>query len=648
MNAFSHPSRKSFLTLLASFSKRGCGFPSWLVAAVLVLYLPTYCLSASEGAQAEISVDVATVTDTVNPLLFGHNVLLTNGMWDTRTNDLDTGAAPLVRNLAPWVLRFPGGSVADLYFWEDALGLKTTETVNGEDTSISLEGSPSWGTVTSGRFIDTAAGQFGEAFTFSGNSGSQLQGVSGVSVVHPAGSEVRPGPRQGQPEWFSHQYGIDEHMKLAASLGAEVILTVNYGSGLDRNGAVSTTASLSQRVKRAAAWVAYLNGAPTDFRPLGSDDEGTDWQTVGYWARQRVARGHATPYGVHYWEIGNNTFASWEPGFTSAYQYGSDFLEFAAIMKTVDPTISVGAVGVADPHGRGDADTKDEWNATVIRTAGDSLDSLSLHPYYPAANLAQAQGSYATTTWFTAVMAGAQQAAKDLVEIRAIIAAHSSRAEQISLTATEYGIWPAETTEARDFSNLARALYDADFLMTVQQWSSQLGMLLATAWNLHGSNQTAAIHYDWSFGSRLIRPQYYALQLLNELAPQLHNATVNAPTFDTPQVGNVAAATSIPMLTALAGTDDAGRLTFLVLNRALTDSLTTTIRLVGYTPQSTATVRTLTADSLAANNETYPATVRLTTSDLSPVAETFSYTFPAHSLTLIELQAASTSTTVQP
>jgi len=588
------------------------------------------------------------VTDTVNALLFGHNVLFTNGMWDTRTTALDVHAVPLVHNLAPWVLRFPGGSTADLYFWEDAIGRKTTETVSVEDTSISLESLPSWGTVTSGRFIDAAAGQFGETFTFSGHSGTQLQGVSGVSVVHLAGSEIRPGPRQGQSEWFSHQYGIAEHMKLAASLGAEVILTVNYGSGLDRNGAVSTTASLSQRVKRAAAWVAYLNGDPADSRPLGSDDEGTDWQTVGYWAQQRVARGHATPYSVRYWEIGNDTFARWEPGFTSAQQYAGDFLEFAALMKTVDPTISVGAVGMPDPHGRGNADTVDEWNATVIRTAGDSLDFLSLHPYYPAANLAQTQGSYATTTWFTAVMAGAQQAAKDLLEIRAVIAAHSSRAEQISLAATEYGMWPAETTEARDFSNLARALSDADFLMTVQQRNSQLGMLLATAWNLHGSNQTAAIHYDWSFGSRFIRPQYYALQLLNELAPQLHNATVNAPTFDTPPVGNVAAATSIPMLTALAGTDGAGRLTLLVLNRALTDSLTTTIRLVGYIPQSNATVRTLTADSLTANNETYPATVRLTTSDLSSVAETLSYTFPAHSLTLIELQSASTGTAAQP
>lgn len=86
-------------------------------------------------------------------------------MWDTRTNDLDTWAAPLVRNLAPWVLRFPGGSTADLYFWEDAIGRKTAETVNVEDTSISLEGSPRWGTVTSGRFIDATGGQFGETFT---------------------------------------------------------------------------------------------------------------------------------------------------------------------------------------------------------------------------------------------------------------------------------------------------------------------------------------------------------------------------------------------------------------------------------------------------------------------------------------------------
>ncbi len=239
--------RRLVLASLAPCSSRGCRIFPWRIAIACVLCLATCCLPSSVRAQADITVDVTTGTDTVNALLFGHNVYFNNAMWDTRTNDLQSAAAPLVRSLAPRVLRFPGGSHSDLYFWEDALGLKTTATVSAGTSSIGLEDIPAWGTVPSGRFIDAAGGQFGETFAFTGSNGMQLQGVSGVTASHAAGVEIRPGPRQGQPGWFSNQYGIDEHMKLAASLGVEVILTVNYGTGLDRTGAVSTAASLSQR-----------------------------------------------------------------------------------------------------------------------------------------------------------------------------------------------------------------------------------------------------------------------------------------------------------------------------------------------------------------------------------------------------------------
>ncbi len=80
----------------------------------------------------------------------------------------------------------------------------------------------------------------------------------------------------------------------------------------------------------------------------------------------------------------------------------------------------------------------------------------------------------------------------------------------------------------------------------------------------------------------------------------------------------------------------------LVLNRG--GAAPTTLHLLGYTPQPTATVRTLAGASLAAHNEDVHTAVTLTTSPLSPAAATFTYTFPAHSLTLLELQGSSAPT----
>jgi alpha-N-arabinofuranosidase len=631
--------------------------PRWLGRSLLLLVLLGLLASLSPALprakepQFSLTVDMTSPAGTVNPALWGQNVMFTgNGMWDTRSNDLQAGASPLVQRIRPTVLRFPGGSHSDQYFWEMGIGGKTLDTVTTETGKVRLEPNPDWRTGSAGRVLDaTSLGQFGDTFTFTRTAGSEVQGIVGFATAHGKGAEVRLDFVRGQPTWYMQQYGIDEHMKLATALGAQTVITVNYGTGRDLSGALSTSASLSQRVKRAAAWVAYLNGNPTDSRDIGVDEEGNDWHRVGDWAQRRADRGHPAPYGVSYWEVGNEVYGNWEPGFTTVKHYAQDFLAFAAAMKAIDPSIQVGAVGLGAPHWRGDADPADEWNATLIRTAGQAMDFLIVHLYYPSA--AQSQVPYGSTTWFTAVMAGARQALADLQEIRNILAGNSTRGRRIGLAVTEYGIWPADSQDARDYSNLGRALHDADLLMTLIGEGAGLQVILGTGWNLHGSNQTSLIGYDWATSNRVVRPQYHSFQLLRKyLGPQLLTTAVQSPTFSTQQVGNVPAAASIPTLNALAGTDATGRVTVLVLNRSLSQEVTLTVRLLGAIPRTPGTARTVAGDTLAAHNEATPGRVTLKTANWSPHVTvdrtgrtaTFTQAFAARSLTLIEFQKAVT------
>lgn len=52
-------------------------------------------------------------------------------------------------------------------------------------------------------------------------------------------------------------------------------------------------------LSEAQDWVAYMNGSTTDKTVL------QDLTTVGHWASIRAANGHAQPYGIRYWEVGN-------------------------------------------------------------------------------------------------------------------------------------------------------------------------------------------------------------------------------------------------------------------------------------------------------------------------------------------------------
>lgn len=609
-------------------------FPGFLL---LVLLLGTGAATLVQAAaDSRITVDSGEKLGQVNPLLFGQNLLFAgNGLWDSKKNDLDPGARPLLQALAPTIVRFPGGSTADLYLWEDGIGVRTSAPVPARAGSIPLEDSPRWEMVTEGRFQDSQ----GDTFNFNRVEGNRITGVIGLKAAHPAGAGVRPGMRNGQPDWFSNSYGILEHMKLVGSLGAQSIITVNYGTGLDKLGKLSTSATVSQRARRAAALVAFVNGKPGDTRPLGADEEGHDWRTIGFWAEERVRQGYPAPLGLRYWEVGNEVYDRHEKGYTTARQYAQDLVTFSRAMKAVDPDIKIGAVGNAFPRGRGDADVADEWNSTVIKQAGNSMDFLIIHPYYPGAG--PGPMGYRSRAWFTAVMAGAQEALADLKEIRSIIAANAPPAKPIEIVVTEYGIWPSESKDARDYANLGRALYDADLLMGLLKDGAGLGVSLATAWNLHGSNPTAAIGYDWNTGKRVLRPHYYAMELFkNHLEPQLVGVKVASPTFAVEQVGNVRAHPALPTLGALASISGSGqRLTLLVLNRSLTGPITTTIRLAGFAPQPTAQVQMLSGNDAGNHNEDNPGAVAPAAQRLDNAGPEFDFTFAPHSLTLLKFQA---------
>jgi hypothetical protein len=311
-------------------------------------------LTRARAQEAQIVVNAAQAREAVSPLLFGQNVLFAgNSLWNARVGGLDPAVQPLIVALAPTLLRFPGGGAADQYLWEDGLGFLTLEAVTPTSAAAVLDGDPSWAGVVTARLIDSQGGQFGEPFSFLRLNGNHLEGLVGLKGPHPAGVSIRPEARPGQPGWFSNSYGIVEHLKLAQALGAQAILTVNYSTGLDRGGRLSPQASLSQRVKRAAALVAYVNGDLNNTTPLGTDEEGRNWQTVSYWARKRAAQGWREPFGVRYWEVGNETYDKTEIGYTTAQKYARDFLAFARAMKAVDPGIQIGAVGLSDPKGRG-------------------------------------------------------------------------------------------------------------------------------------------------------------------------------------------------------------------------------------------------------------------------------------------------------
>ncbi|MDQ1066593.1 LPXTG cell wall anchor domain-containing protein [Streptomyces canus] len=272
---------------------------------------------------------------------------------------------------------------------------------------------------------------------------SSLMKAAGVRQLRfPGGSGA------DEYHWKTHTYGdgsgwipsntdFDHFMATAKRVGAQPILTANYGSGTPQE---------------AADWVKYAN----------------------------VDKG----YGVKYWEIGNEVYGNghygngkgWETDThadKSPKEYGKNLVAYAKAMKAVDPKVKIGAVlttpGFWPDAEKAPGDSAD-WNNTVLSIAGGSIDFVIVH-WYPGGK------TTADLLNTPSRIAGVRSS------LRSLIAKYTgSRAASVEIAVTENGAVgsPAQTSQAA-------ALFAPDTYMT---WFEQ-GATHVDWWNLHNGTDQA-------------------------------------------------------------------------------------------------------------------------------------------------------------
>ena len=148
-----------------------------------------------------------------------------------------------------------------------------------------------------------------------------------VSNVPGRGTD-RPVSTGHQGHKVTNHFGYDEFLRLQKDLKSETILVVNLRDALFKR------APLDEHALQAAGLVAYCNA------PVGAKlpDGMTDWPAV------RANNGHAAPYGVKYWQIGNETWAFFKdlkklvPDEPEKF-YADCVVAIAKAMLSVDPSI---------------------------------------------------------------------------------------------------------------------------------------------------------------------------------------------------------------------------------------------------------------------------------------------------------------------
>ena len=408
-----------------------------------------------------------------------------------------------------------------------------------------------------------------------------------------------------------------EFVDFIQSVGAETMYTVS------QNGTS----------KEAAALVAFFNGDVNDNTTIGVDVRGRDWQTVAHWAQLRSNHGNANPINVKYWEIGNEIFGGksgwgtdcapwgWEEVWTcdgTEYVNGIDsgvnrkegYLEFRDAMRAVDPSIMVGAVGIAYQDGW------KNWGNEVIAAAGSEMDFYSIHKY-----------AYSSSQSNRAAALSRPQEMWEPIMDEYITSYENMRPGQSPkpVAVTEYNLFSTWGNDGGQWMTQAvNMLFIADSMGQMME----NGYAMATQWDLVNGGQSNGTDYGMlNRYNHTRRPQYYVYPMWNRFGDNM-----------LPVTSSYDAATT---LSVYAGRIDPSRVSLLVINKT-GEYINAPIQIDNMPPMilggevDVVQASSLDSQTVTFNGNSNPSN-DLPSKQLAVFVNGSAYSFPPYSITVLRL-----------
>ena len=316
------------------------------------------------------------------------------------------------------------------------------------------------------------------------------------------------GPVEKRPQW---QFGVDEFMTLCRALDSEVIWTISYFVGSEQD---------------AADLVEYLNGNPREeASPTGDVD----------WAARRTANGHSEPYGVRWFEFGNEVFHGNHNDIdrVEPEKYARRFVKYARAMKKIDPSIRLGAI-LRNQGTYNDAEL--QWTEAILPLIKSDVDFLVTHLYPPWGlskhNPPPAEEIYASSLSVPA------QVERLLEKIRTVTERIVGRALPIAITEFNGGFAGFHNPHYRHC--LGTALLNAELLRIFMLPRS--GVFMANYWQFANTywGQIKGQHHYRGGSPHMRRPNYFPYYLYNNhFGTRLVKVDVECERYESPGLGQI-------------------------------------------------------------------------------------------------------------
>ncbi len=402
------------------------------------------------------------------------------------------------------------------------------------------------------------------------------------------------GPRDSRPArydlaWLereSNRYGTDEFILTCRKLGADPYICVNMGSGT---------------LLEAARWVEYCN-----------HPGGTALSDL------RRKNGHAQPHGVKLWGLGNEMYGPWQIGHKGVAEFAKASLEFAKVMKGMDPGIKLVACGNGEP----------EWDRPVLEQVVNHVDYIAAHHYTVTDDLKDYYEIVASTVAMERTIRASALTA-------GTVSARARKSPPVAVAFDEWNIlnnWSdgGKRDDVHKFEVaycLRDALWVGAALNVLQRNCRTVGLAnLAQLVNVIAPMSTSP-------AGLLLRTTYYPLELYaNRSGPVALEVPAASPRFETRNFG------AQDYLDASATFDEEKRrVTLAVVNRRKEGDVVGTIQLLGTRAKPGGRAWIISgAHPEAANTFEDPRAVTTREVPFAASGAGWEYRFPRHSITWLE------------
>ncbi len=389
----------------------------------------------------------------------------------------------------------------------------------------------------------------------------------------------------------SNQFGTNEFIDLCRKLNWEPYLVVNCGDG---------------DMREARDWVEYCNGSKHTAL-----------------ANLRRQHGYEQPHNVKYWGIGNEVDGPWQIGYKTPEEYARAYLEFAKVMRWIDPSIKL--IASAASHWQGG--TVIERTQLLFEQAAKFIDYLSIHWY-----VGNPQDD------FEGYMAQSELIEERLFAYEGLIRALSLQegVSRIPIAVDEWNVWyrthPATMKPGTNWFGLEEIYNLEDALMVAIQMNS----IIRHAYSVKMANIAQLVNaiapIFTNQSGLVLQTIFYPFEIYSQTCGDTAlDVFWQGDTFST---GNY---TGVRVLDVSATLDESKRqLTVYVVNRSKNNAAETTINLTsGCFAGDVSAYVVNGSDIYATNTFDTPNQVGTVATKLTAEGTKFTHTFEPHSVTAL-------------